>query len=42
MQKENDDEYAQQQKVSFSFLFGHLTNSGDSVIISYVEQYMVT
>ena len=38
MQKENDDEYAQQQKALFSFLFGHLTNSGDYVILSYVER----
>ena len=38
MQKENDDEYAQQQKVSFSFFIRYLTNYGDYGILSYVER----
>ena len=38
MQKENDDEYAQQQKALFSFLIRYLTKFGDYVILSYVER----
>ena len=38
MQKENDDEYAQQQKALFSFLIRYLTKFGDYDILSYVER----